>query len=55
MDGDGPMERVITLVRKRQQPAADLRYWLSRPMAERIAAVKSLRTAASQLDRCNGC
>jgi hypothetical protein len=34
-------------VSKRQQQAADLAFWLSRPMADRIAAVEALRAQAS--------
>lgn len=41
------MEVIVTIVRKQQQPAADLAHWLARPMAERIAAVEVLRNAAS--------
>jgi hypothetical protein len=37
------MERVVKVLPASQQPAADLAYWLSRPMAERIAAVEALR------------
>ena len=40
------MDRVIALVPARQQAASDLAYWLSRPMAERIAAVEFLRQQA---------
>lgn len=39
--------RVVKLVSKHQQPAADLVFWLSRPMSERIAAVEALREQAS--------
>jgi hypothetical protein len=38
------MEHVVNLVRLHRQQADDLAYWLSRPMAERIAAVEALRT-----------
>ncbi|MBE7418797.1 MAG: hypothetical protein HS128_13845 [Ideonella sp.] len=37
------MEIVASRVSRRLQQAADLAYWLSRPMAERIAAVEALR------------
>ena len=42
-DDNCPMERVAKIIPKHQQPAADLAYWLSRPMAERVAAVEILR------------
>jgi hypothetical protein len=41
------MDRTVTRVSLRQQGAADLSYWLSRPMAERIAAVEWLRQQVS--------
>ncbi|MBK6713714.1 MAG: hypothetical protein IPG57_01055 [Burkholderiales bacterium] len=37
------MERTVTRVSLRGQGATDLAYWLSRPIAERIAAVEWLR------------
>jgi hypothetical protein len=40
------MDRIVKRVPKRQQQAADLAFWLSRPMAERIAAVETLRQQA---------
>lgn len=40
------MRRIVKLVSKHQQPAADLAFWLSRPMAERMAAVEALRVHA---------
>ena len=40
------MERVLKKVKRSDEPAADLAYWLSRPMAERIAAVEVLRQQA---------
>ena len=40
------MERVVTKVHRSEEAAADLAYWLSRPMAERIAAVEELRQQA---------
>ncbi|HRD97642.1 MAG TPA: hypothetical protein PLA97_14720 [Rubrivivax sp.] len=40
------MERTITEVRRGAAPGADLAYWLSRPMAERVAAVEALRQQA---------
>ena len=47
-----PMERIVKRVQKRQkrqQQASDLAFWLPRPMAERIAAVETLRVQASTL------
>ena len=41
------MDRIVSRIPKRQQQAADLAFWLSRPMAERIAAVEALRLQAS--------
>jgi len=41
------MDRIVKRAPKRQQQASDLAYWLSRPMAERIAAVEVLREQAS--------
>lgn len=43
------MDRIVSRIPKRQQQAADLAFWLSRPMAERIAAVEALRVQASTL------
>jgi hypothetical protein len=40
------MDRVIKKVQREEEAAADLAYWLSRPMAERIAAVEVLRQQA---------
>lgn len=40
------MERKVTKLMQRQQAAADLAYWLSRPVAERLAAVELLRQQA---------
>ncbi len=43
------MERSLRIVDRhdhRRQRADDLAYWLSRPMAERIAAVETLRQQA---------
>jgi hypothetical protein len=40
------MEHVIHKVRRGGQTAADLTYWLARPMAERLAAVEALRQQA---------
>ncbi|HYN62055.1 MAG TPA: hypothetical protein VET87_21345 [Rubrivivax sp.] len=40
------MERVVKIVLMRRPAGADLGFWLSRPMAERIAAVEALRTQA---------
>jgi hypothetical protein len=40
------MERVVNKMPRGTQAAADLAYWLSRPMAERIAAVEVLRQQA---------
>ncbi|MCE4539489.1 hypothetical protein LXT12_19750 [Pelomonas sp. P7] len=37
------MLRVLKVTHRHSQPADDLAYWLSRPMAERIAAVETLR------------
>ena len=37
------MQRVVSIIAKRDQQAADLVYWLLRPMAERMAAVEVLR------------
>jgi hypothetical protein len=37
------MEIIVTRMARRKQQAADLAYWLSRPMTERIAAVEELR------------
>jgi hypothetical protein len=43
---NGPMERVVTRVKRSEQIAADLAFWLSRPAAERVAAVELLRRQA---------
>ena len=40
------MDRTITCAPKSRQAAADLAYWLARPMAERIGAVEALREQA---------
>ena len=40
------MERVITRAPRHGQQARDLQWWLSRPMAERLAAVEALRREA---------
>jgi len=40
------MKRIVSKVRRQAQGAADLAYWLSRPMAERVAAVEVLRIQA---------
>ena len=40
------MEFVITKVRRRGQAAADLSFWRSRPVSERLAAVEVLRQQA---------
>jgi hypothetical protein len=40
------VEKTLTLQKTKHQAAADLAYWLSRPMAERIAAVEVLRLQA---------
>lgn len=39
MDHDPPVVRIVD----RDDPASDLRYWLSRPPEERVAAVDFLR------------
>jgi hypothetical protein len=45
------MQRTITKLARHEQPARDLAYWLSRPVAERIAAVELLwRDAHVPLD-----
>ena len=41
-----PMDRTVTRIRPRDQAAADLAFWLSLPMAERVAAVEVLRRQA---------
>ena len=46
------MERSVERVSMRRQQARDLAYWLSRPMAERIAAVEWLRLQASDAPEC---
>ncbi len=40
------MQRVVKLVPRDAQAGADLAYWLSRPVAERLAAVEALRAQA---------
>jgi hypothetical protein len=40
------VDKTLTLQKTKNQAAADLAYWLSRPMAERIAAVEVLRREA---------
>ena len=40
------MERTVQNVPLRDQQQRDLSYWLSRPMAERVAAVEVLRRQA---------
>lgn len=40
------MKPVLNKVRRGEQAAADLAFWLSLPMAERIAAVETLRQQA---------
>ena len=40
------MDRVINKVPRADQAAADLAYWLSKTMAERVAAVEVLRQQA---------
>jgi hypothetical protein len=37
------MQPVVRITRLKDQGRDDLRYWLSRPVAERIAAVEQLR------------
>jgi hypothetical protein len=39
------MIRSVKRIAKHSEAAADLAFWLSRPMAERIAAVEALRQA----------
>ena len=40
------MIRTIQRIQKGHQQTADLAYWLSQPMAERMAAVEALRSQA---------
>lgn len=40
------VNRTLRRIHKRDQQSADLAYWLSKPMAERIAAVEELRLQA---------
>lgn len=40
------MERVVTRVKRSDQIAADLAFWLSRPVSDRLAAVELLRRQA---------
>jgi hypothetical protein len=44
------MEKVVRHESLRRQQRGDLVYWLSRPMAERIAAVETLRQQASEAE-----
>ena len=37
------MQRTVKRISRSGEPAADLAFWLARPMAERIAAVEVLR------------
>jgi hypothetical protein len=37
------MQPVVRITRLKDQARDDLRYWLSRPVAERLAAVEQLR------------
>jgi hypothetical protein len=37
------MDPIVNIVKRQNQAQHDLAYWLSRPMAERIAAVEVLR------------
>lgn len=46
MKPGGVDRTVVAVVNKRDQARRDLAYWLSRPMAERIAAVEVLRQQA---------
>lgn len=41
------MRRILTVISRQQQSTADLAYWRTRPMAERIAAVEFLRQQVS--------
>jgi hypothetical protein len=43
-----PMIRSVLRTSKHRQQAVDLAFWLSRPMAERIAAVEVLRQQAAE-------
>jgi len=40
------MDRVVKKIARKDEAAANLSYWLSRPVAERIAAVEVLRQQA---------
>jgi hypothetical protein len=40
------MEKVLTRIPRDAQAGADLAYWLSRPVSERLAAVEVLRQQA---------
>jgi hypothetical protein len=42
------MERVATIVNRKQEAERDLAYWLAQPMSARIAAVEVLRQTAWQ-------
>jgi hypothetical protein len=45
----GAMERSVEIRPMRRQQSCDLQYWLSRPMAERIATVELLRLQMSEV------
>lgn len=44
------MQRTLKIVPRKDQAKQDLEYWLSRPMADRIAAVEVLRQEAFAAD-----
>jgi hypothetical protein len=44
------MQRTLKVVPRKAQAKQDLEFWLSRPMAERIAAVETLRQEAFAAD-----
>jgi hypothetical protein len=46
LEVDSPMERVLARLPRARQAAADLTYWRSRSVAERLAAVEVLRREA---------
>jgi hypothetical protein len=46
LDDNHAMDRLMERVPQRQQRERDLAFWLSRTMAERIAAVEALRAQA---------
>lgn len=48
-DDNDAMKRVAKVLPLREQVAHDLAYWLSQPMAERIAAVEVLRRQSLDL------